>query len=146
MNNSSFNSFCAMGNNFRKIIKASSEKVLIACEESQAVTIEFRKLGIEAYSCDIIDCSGGYPEWHIKGDAIKEAYSGKYRMMIGFPLCTHLAVSGAAWFEEKIKDGRQRQGIDFCGLGLYFIIKLQNILITKYPLSHRINYNMFGMV
>ncbi len=88
-------------------------KILIACEESQAVTIEFRKLGFEAYSCDILPCSGGHPEWHIKGDAIKEAYSGKYKMMIGFPPCTHLAVSGAAWFKEKIKDGRQQQGIDF---------------------------------
>ena len=60
-------------------------KVLVACEESQRVTIEFRKLGIEAYSCDVLNCSGGYPEWHIKGDAIKEAYSGKYDMMIAHP-------------------------------------------------------------
>lgn len=45
-------------------------KVLVACEESQRVCIEFRKLGHEAYSCDIIDCSGGHPEWHIKQDAL----------------------------------------------------------------------------
>lgn len=45
-------------------------KVLVACEESQRVCIEFRKLGHEAYSCDIIDCSGGHPEWHIKQDVI----------------------------------------------------------------------------
>ena len=45
-------------------------KVLVACEESQAVTIELRKLGNEAYSCDVIDCSGGHPEWHIKWDAL----------------------------------------------------------------------------
>ena len=57
-------------------------KVLTACEESQAITIEFRKLGHDAYSCDLQDCSGGHPEWHIKGDAIKEAYSGKYDLMI----------------------------------------------------------------
>ncbi len=46
-------------------------KILIACEESQSVTLEFRKLGFEAYSCDIIDESGGYPEWHIQDDVQK---------------------------------------------------------------------------
>lgn len=45
-------------------------KVLIACEESQRVCIEFRKLGHEAYSCDIVRCSGGHPEWHILGNAL----------------------------------------------------------------------------
>ena len=87
-------------------------KILVACEESQAVTIELRKLGHEAYSCDILEQSGGYPEWHIKGDAVAEAYSGKYDMMICFTPCTHLAVSGARHFKEKIADGRQQQGID----------------------------------
>ena len=87
-------------------------KILIACEESQAVTIELRKLGHEAYSCDIMDCSGGHPEWHIKGDVLKQLNKG-WDMMIAFPPCTHLAVSGAAWFKEKIADGRQQQGVDF---------------------------------
>jgi len=87
-------------------------KILIACEESQAVTIELRKLGHEAYSCDIMDCSGEHPEWHIKGDVLKQLNKG-WDMMIAFPPCTHLAVSGAAWFKEKIADGRQQQGVDF---------------------------------
>ena len=87
-------------------------RVLVACEESQAVTKELRNLGHEAFSCDILPCSGGHPEWHIKGDAVKEAYSGEYDMMICFPPCTHLAVSGARHFKEKIEDGRQQQGID----------------------------------
>ena len=87
-------------------------KILVACEESQVVTIELRKLGHEAFSCDLLDESGGYPEWHIKGDAVTEAYSGKYDMMICFTPCTHLAVSGARWFPEKIADGRQKQGVD----------------------------------
>jgi len=87
--------------------------ILIACEESQAVTKVYREAGFEAWSCDIKPCTGGHPEWHIQGDALKEAYSGKYSMMIAFPPCTHLAVSGAAWFEEKRKDGRQQDGIDF---------------------------------
>jgi hypothetical protein len=87
-------------------------KILVACEESQAVTKELRKLGHEAYSCDILEQSGGHPEWHIKGDAVAEAYSGKYDMMICFTPCTHLAVSGARHFKEKIADGRQQEGID----------------------------------
>ena len=72
-------------------------KVLIACEESQTVTKEFRRIGIEAYSCDIQECSGGHPEWHIKGDAISEAYSGKYDMMIAHPPCTFMSKAGARW-------------------------------------------------
>ena len=87
-------------------------KILIACEESQAVTIEFRKLGFKAFSCDILDCSGGHPEWHIKGDVISQLNKG-WDMMIAFPPCTHLSVSGARHFEEKRKDGRQQQGINF---------------------------------
>jgi len=87
-------------------------KVLIACEESQAVTKEMRALGIEAYSCDIEPCSGGHPEWHIQGD-VTPLLEQEWDLIIAFPPCTHLAVSGAAWFEQKRKDGRQQQGIDF---------------------------------
>ena len=72
-------------------------KILVACEESQAVTKEFRKLGHEAFSCDIQECSGGHPEWHIQGDAITEAYSGKYDMMIAHPPCTFMSRAGARW-------------------------------------------------
>lgn len=77
------------------------KKILIACEESQAVTKEFRKLGFEAYSCDILDCSGGHPEWHIKGDALIEAFSGKYDLMVAHPPCTYLSVSGARHLYNK---------------------------------------------
>lgn len=87
-------------------------KILVACEESQAVTIEFRKLGHEAYSCDIEPCSGGHPEWHIQGD-VTPLLEEKWDMIIAFPPCTHLAVSGARWFEEKRKDGRQQAAIEF---------------------------------
>ena len=95
------------------------KKILIACEESQAVTKEFRKLGFEAYSCDILDCSGGHPEWHIKGDALTEAYSGKYDLMIAHPPCTYLSVSGARHLYNK--DGsinlerlkNQNEALDF---------------------------------
>ena len=88
-------------------------RVLIACEESQAVTKEMRALGIEAYSCDIEPCSGGgHPEWHIQKDVIP-LLSQKWDLIVAFPPCTHLAVSGAAWFAIKRADGRQQQGIDF---------------------------------
>jgi len=87
-------------------------KVLVACEESQAVTIEFRKLGIEAWSCDVLSCSGGYPEWHIQDDVLNNIDNG-WNMIIAFPPCTHLAASGARWFEEKRKDGRQQEAINF---------------------------------
>lgn len=86
--------------------------ILVACEESQAVTIELRKLGHFAFSCDIEDCSGGHPEWHIKDDVMNHINMG-WNMIIAFPPCTHLAVSGAAWFEQKRKDGRQQSAIDF---------------------------------
>jgi site-specific DNA-cytosine methylase len=87
-------------------------KILVACEESQAVTIELRKLGHEAYSCDIQECSGGHPEWHLQQD-VTELLKEKWDMIIAFPPCTHLSVSGAAWFEEKRKDGRQKESIEF---------------------------------
>jgi len=86
--------------------------VLVACEESQAVTIAMRNRGIEAYSCDILPCSGGHPEWHIQDD-VSNMLKESWGMVIAFPPCTHLAVSGARWFDEKRKDGRQQHGIDF---------------------------------
>ena len=87
-------------------------KVLVACEESQAVTIAFRAKGHEAYSCDLQPCSGGRPEWHYQQDVFEVIDMG-WDMMVAFPPCTHLAVSGAAWFKQKIADGRQQEGIDF---------------------------------
>lgn len=87
-------------------------RVLVACEESQAVTIELRRLGHEAYSCDIQDCSGGRPEWHLKQDVIP-LLSEKWDMIIAFPPCTDLAVSGARHFAKKRADGRQQRSIEF---------------------------------
>ena len=90
--------------------------ILVACEESQAVTIELRKLGHTAFSCDLEPCSGGHPEWHMQGDVeplLCTISKIKWDMVIAFPPCTHLAVSGARHFEKKRLDGRQQQGIDF---------------------------------
>ena len=105
-------------------------KVLVACEESQRVCMAFRELGHEAYSCDIIEPSGGHPEWHILGDVLEvlnpKVYRGyndeddeeyiefktmdgnwhmveKWDIIIAHPPCTHLAVSGARWFKEGVK-------------------------------------------
>lgn len=103
-------------------------KALVCCEESQRVCIELRKKGWEAYSCDIIPCSGGHPEWHTQQDVIPllngnctfttcdgttHTIQGKWDMLVAFPPCTHLAVSGARHFEIKRADGRQREGIEF---------------------------------
>lgn len=87
-------------------------RVLVACEESQAVTIELRRLGHEAYSCDIQECSGGHPEWHLQQDVIP-LLSEKWDMIIAFPPCTDLAVSGARHFAKKRADGRQQRSIEF---------------------------------
>jgi hypothetical protein len=87
-------------------------RILLACEESQAVTKEFRNMGIEAYSCDILNQSGGHPEWHIKGNVL-EVINGGWDCMIAFPPCTDLAMSGAKHFEQKRKDGRQQKSIEF---------------------------------
>lgn len=72
-------------------------RILVACEESQAITLAFRAAGHEAFSCDIQECSGGRPEWHIRGDALSVAYSGEWDLMIGHPPCTYLSRAGARW-------------------------------------------------
>lgn len=88
-------------------------KILVACEESQAVTKELRQLGHLAYSCDLLPCSGGHDEWHLQRDVFEVINAEHWDMLLAFPPCTHLASSGARWFEQKRKDGRQQQGIDF---------------------------------
>jgi hypothetical protein len=88
-------------------------RVLVACEESQAVTIAFRDRGHEAFSCDLQECSGGYPEWHIKGDLTDYVQGLDWNMVISFPPCTDLSVSGARWFDKKRLNGSQEKAIEF---------------------------------
>ena len=91
-------------------------KVLIACEESQRVCTAFRERGHEAYSCDIIECSGGHPEWHIMQDVlpllngncrfrtvdgVEHCVDGKWGLIIAFPPCTYLTVTGNRWFNVE---------------------------------------------
>lgn len=72
-------------------------RVLIACEESQAVCKAFRARGYEAYSCDLQPCSGGHPEWHIQGDALEAMHSRPWDMVIAHPPCTYMSKAGARW-------------------------------------------------
>lgn len=75
-------------------------RILVACEESQAVTKELRRLGHEAYSCDTQECSGGVQQWHLKVDAL-ELLKMRWDMIIAFPPCTYLTVTGNRWFNEE---------------------------------------------
>ena len=90
--------------------------ILLACEESQRVTIEFRKLGHNAFSCDLFPCSGGYPQWHIQSDVqtlldgncefstmdgTKYRINGKWDMIIAFPPCTYLSNVGTRHYSPK---------------------------------------------
>jgi len=76
------------------------ERILLACEESQAVTKEMRALGLEAWSCDIEPCSGGHPEWHIQGD-VTPILSEDWGLIIAFPPCTYLTVTGNKWMKPE---------------------------------------------
>lgn len=76
----------------------SKIKVLVACEESQRVCMAFRERGFTAYSCDIQEPSGGHPEWHILGDALKALNVIHWDLLIAHPPCTYLAVTGNRWF------------------------------------------------
>lgn len=88
-------------------------KVLVACEESQAVTIELRRLGHEAYSCDIEPCSGGHPEWHIQQD-VTPLLEDEWDMIIAFPPCTYFSTAGASWLYRggELNQERYRKGLE----------------------------------
>lgn len=112
-------------------------KVLIACEESQAVCKEFRALGHEAYSADILPCSGGHPEWHIQGDVTKILNDG-WDLMIAHPPCTYLAVSGARWLYNK--DGsRNEDRYKNQEEALNFVNLLLNAPINKIALENPVS-------
>lgn len=81
-------------NNISEFILSGIDLVVL-CEESQEVTKAFRKLGVNAFSCDTQECSGGHPEWHIKGDAIQVMKSRKWDMIIAHPPCTFMSKAGA---------------------------------------------------
>ena len=103
-------------------------KILVACEESQTVTKAFRAIGHAAYSCDVQECSGGHPEWHICGDVLKEL-DGGYDMLIGHPPCTFLSYVGTRHWNNS---GRIKQRLE----ALEFFRKLWEAPIEKICLEN----------
>ena len=121
--------------------------VLVACEESQRVCIAFRERGHRAFSCDIEPCSGGHPEWHIQSDVLPllngdctfqtadthtHTQRGRWDLIIAFPPCTHLAVSGARWFPEKQKDFRQQKAVAFF---MHFVLANCDRIAVENPIG-----------
>jgi len=85
-----------------------NKRILIACEESQVITKKFRAKGFEAFSCDILDCSGGHPEWHLKQD-VTPLLKEKWDLIIAHPPCTYLSNAGIAWFNEDKYGDKARE-------------------------------------
>lgn len=127
--------------------------VLIACEESQRVCIEFRKLGHNAFSCDIIDCSGGYPEYHIKSDVTlllngfcefetcdlkKHKLSKKWDLIIAHPPCTYLTVSGNRWFNIERYGEKAIERINERNKSIEFFMKIVNTDCNKIAIENPI--------
>ena len=116
-------------------------RILVACEESQATTIELRKLGHEAYSCDIEPCSGGHPEWHLQQD-VKEVLKQQWDMIIAHPPCTYLTNTGVCWLTGKnAKPGRWEELDQGAAFFKMFIdhpcekIAIENPIMHKYAIE-----------
>lgn len=136
-------------------------KILVACEESQAVTIELRKLGHEAYSCDIEPCSGGHPEWHIQQDVLGlingkcyfKTVDGEYHdtvakwrwdMIIAFPPCTYLSNAGACrLYPQKgvLNEERFLKGLE----AKEFFLKFYNADCDKIAIENPVSSKVFQM-
>ena len=108
-------------------------KILVACEESQAVTMELRKLGHEAYSCDIEPCSGGHPEWHLQQDVIP-LLKQHWDMIIAFPPCTYLSNAGARHLFKggELQQERYKKGL----LGKDFFMAIWNADCEKIAIEN----------
>lgn len=128
-------------------------RVLVACEESQAVCKAFRALGHEAYSCDIQTPSGGHPEWHILGDALKDIKGGfvttmdgrthdvgKWDLLIAHPPCTYLTVSGNRWFNVDKYGEKARQRIAAREHAVAFFMAFVNAPIEKIAVENPVGY------
>jgi hypothetical protein len=117
-------------------------KVLIACEESQTVCIEFRKLGHEAYSCDILSQSGGHPEWHIQGDVLEQLNVG-WDMMIAHPPCTYLSNAGARHLYPNgvLNQARLQKGLQ----AKEFFMKLYDAKIPRICLENPLPSTIFEL-
>lgn len=119
-------------------------KILVGCEESQAVTIELRKLGHEAYSCDLLPCSGGHDEWHLQMDVFEAIKSYDWEMGIFHPECTRLTVTANKWYKPEYADRfptiheDREKAVDFfmklvnCGIPKIAIENPIGIMSTRY--------------
>ena len=118
-------------------------KILVACEESQAVTIELRKLGHEAYSCDIIPCSGGHPEWHLQQDVTPLLHE-KWDMIIAFPPCTYISNAGACRLYPKkgqLDEERYKKGLE----GKAFFMQFLNADCPRIAVENPVSSKVFDM-
>lgn len=117
-------------------------RVLVACEESQAVTIELRKIGHEAYSCDIEECSGGHPEWHIQTD-VTQLLKMKWDMIIAFPPCTYLSNAGARhlWKDHVLNEERYMKGLE----AKKFFMQFLNADCPRIAVENPVSSRVFGM-
>jgi len=114
-------------------------KILIACEESQTVCKAFRKLGHEAYSCDILPCSGGHPEWHIQGDVFEIINQG-WNMMIAHPPCTYLSNAGIRWFNEERYGDKARERKVLRLEAMDFVKRLMDSDIPKIVIENPVGF------
>lgn len=114
-------------------------KVLVACEESQEVCKAFRELGHEAYSCDIQDCSGGHPEWHLKQDVIP-LLSQEWDLIIAHPPCTFLTVTGNRWFNVERYGDKAIQRQKDREKAVEFFMQFANAKCEKIAIENPIGY------
>jgi hypothetical protein len=121
----------------RKKPLKSMAKILVACEESQSVTKILRELGHKAYSCDILPCSGGHPEWHFQEDVFNVINKG-WDLMIAHPPCTYLAVSGARHLYNKDKSKNLDRWANQ-KLALEFVQKLMDAPISRIAIENPVS-------
>ena len=114
-------------------------KILVACEESQVVCKAFRDKGHEAYSCDTLPCSGGHPEWHIKGDVLP-LLEQNWDMIIAFPPCTYLSNAGACRLYPKkvLNQERYEKGLSAKEFFMLFLNSNCDKVCVENPVSSKI--------
>ena len=120
------------------------KRILIACEESQTICKAFRDKGFEAYSCDIQECSGGHPEWHIQCDILEHLEKdNQYDLLIAHPPCTFLSRAGARWLYQggKINQQRYNQGLE----ALSFFKKMLNADIPRICVENPTPLKIFNL-
>ena len=127
--------------------------VLVACEESQRVCMAFRERGFNAYSCDIQECSGGHPEYHILGDAVKALDAGEittmdgqihhisnWDLLIAHPPCTYLTVSGNRWFNVEVYGEKAKQRIKSRDSAIKFFMAFAEAACDRIAIENPVGY------